>query len=67
MRDEDARGFADGTTARKVTLRSGVVLDGTLSRTDHGIYNVIQLPDVSGQVTRGPVEGIRVEDIANIA
>jgi hypothetical protein len=67
MRDEDARTLADSTTRRKVTLKSGVVLDGALSRADHGIYNVMPLPDVSGVVQGGLVRDIHVEDIVAIA
>jgi hypothetical protein len=67
MRDEDARPFADSTTRRKVTLKSGVILDGSLSRADHGIYNVMPLPDLSGVVQGGLVRDIQVEDIVAIA
>ena len=66
MKDEDTKRLADGTTTRRVTLKSGDVLEGTLNRADDGIYNVHPRPTKSGEVQGGLLKEIPVEDIASI-
>lgn len=65
MQDDDLIKLADETTARKVTLTDGRILEGTLSRAEDGIYNVIPQPPTGG-IGGGLLEDVSATDIVSV-
>ena len=67
MTNDQLKALADEQTPRTVILKDGRVFGGRLSEAEEGIYNVIPLVREPGRIeSSGPLEDIRVEDIAKV-